>query len=1566
MSNSEIARKHIETMLQESLDICTSFKTKKTLTDKYNDDKALARSYHGRELLELIQNADDAYVSSEISETSSRDVLIEYKNNILRISNRGSAFNRDSVERLSQGNASGKGIQYIGNKGIGFRSVLNWAKEIRIYSGDYSFGFSKEFAEEKMTYLKSNFQNIQDEVKANSKISFPVLWAPYWVEQNQKEPNYDTTIEIVVDRAIPKDEWSVQNQIDELDSNILLFMQNITKIFIKTESKYYSLESSSSDEKGFHKIQLCQKDGNNQKVLDERSFYVFKREDEKIIEETIDGKEEKVIKISVAIPCDFSTFESTFYTFFPIKNEKCPIPALMHATFLLEQNRSTIQNSQLNNEIFEKLMDFYVDVVTKNFTKKEYGNAVAKLLTPNEFIGKSSCVQQHYKDLCREKMSLLNVNEKFIALKDSPRIYSSFPSFFKGENFNLLCKAIEDSKTQIFLNELLNGNCKFSATEIKILIDSSSEQWECNQRIECFKWWLSTFKNKYYIPKLLKDQNGEWISSYTKDVFFPPSDEISSIPKWHDALLLNRDDAVELERIYKDEKKDKREIISYLTAFKVITFREYSADSLISPLKNSIKGDYNKAVEFIKWVRQNNKFEVLSNTDVIFPCSDKSVHSAPNIYLGEVYEENPFKPFLEASGIAELCNPQTLYYEGENDENNTLKLFLNQFKFAKAPKIIEKDLVYRNYYSYNPIDSLKYCEKNYLEYGEQQLNQAANIDGVSGARRLSKESVITIENIYDILEKMTTVQILKWIFDKNEDSGKMRNSLFFPEEKAIVYYKWSKQLIKDREYEIETNNFLWYAFSFTPWITLGQSKKKYAPSECKFASKNTLESVCVSEIITEDYLNKISEEIGVSVDQLKTLFTSLGCNSNYLNLSPKSFYNLLFKLPTLENSSESIKLSHSVYNNCIEALRKGDSYVDKYRGSEDGEKFKDAGMLLCKNDHSYKPTKEIFFSSSSVLNPLRKYLLDVPLKNGRASAIEEIFKVSQYNMEWEKNIKPSENDISIFDQDFQKMWRDYVPFVLSLLVDSQQIAMIPRFQKLQLHLISNLRDDNGNLVELEGDECHLVEDENKNYFIYVGNGELNKFKLSIAIGELLQKLLTTENTERINLYSELFRSDDNSRKGLIQQHGYIDSLEDCIIKFSNVGSENNSISKYLAGKNVDINNVKSLLDRLYAGIKPKLYEQEHLFQLLKENNLDISDLRSVSNQQNITIVDYNRKRLKQKFEEHEIKNAFEWALWITSANGAEEKKSDFRNQRETLSNLLTNEDVGNSVSFDPNKAIDQFFEKFFGVERNAFDFSPKDQLSCDTVDDIYSANRNKLSANEVYKLESFLDNPKMKSLLYFDVTLVQEKFEKWCEEEQQKAQEEPVCKSLPNELVVNYGEELNSSSPHYSGEKKGIGNRHPRKPPKQNPLHLQNQGDLAELLVVRELRENKISDIKDFFKDINFRVEWKSKAAERIEGADGDDSLGYDICLTADDGSILYIDVKSHEENDCSFRMSANEINFAKDHLTEEIDEYRIIFVSNFKLDSEKMNPSINVLPKDFLQNPNYEIEYPNVRVYHK
>ena len=665
----------------------------------------------------------------------------------------------------------------------------------------------------------------------------------------------------------------------------------------------------------------------------------------------------------------------------------------------------------------------------------------------------------------------------------------------------------------------------------------------------------------------------------------------------------------------------------------------------------------------------------------------------------------------------------------------------------------------------------------------------------------------------------------------------------------------------------------------------------------------------------------------------------------------------------MNNVSESVKLSHSIYNNCIQVLSKDDSYIKKYQNNPDGENFKRTGMLLCKNDHSYKPVKDIFFSNSSVLNPLQKLLFDIPLKSGKTAAIIEIFKISSYDLNWERNIKPSENDISEHNQTFQTDWQQYIPFVLSLCADSLRDQMIPKFRKLQLTLISKLKNEEGSQIELKDGGYHLLEGESKHYFIYIGNGDLNKYQLSLAIGDLLQKLLNTENNERIDLYSELFRSDENSRIGIIQQHGYLDILDDCKRKFFKQNFEENLLVKFLQEKGCLVNDtISKILNHLYYEIKLNISEQEKLSHFLQKNSLDISDLKLAidQDQQNISIIDYNLNQLKQKFEETETKNSFEWALWINCKNADEKTRSQFRQNKESLIDIIQEANIEDSVKFDPGKAISEIFEKKFGSPKNKFDFSKKPDYK--KVDDVYRTNRQKIATDGIPNAEEFLNDPKIKSLLYFDAESVQEKLNQWVKTEEQNASYKSA--SVPENIDINYNAELKSSAPHLSTSKNSI--KHPRRQSASSNNDTQNQGDEAEKLVVSQLRKNNIPDIKTFFGNQDFEVEWKSNAAERIEKLDGDDNLGFDILLRGKAGKLLYLDVKSHEGPDCCFMMSANEINFAKEHLTEEKDEYRIIYVSNFKLSGQQMHPSINILPKDFLNNKDYALEYQSVRIYLK
>lgn len=96
------------------------------MTSAYNQERDSARDYCGRELLESLQNADDAGAEKD----QSNEVLIELKDDTLFVANTGQPFSPAGIKSLMVSNNSPKQLsrtRFIGYKGLGFRSVLGWA-----------------------------------------------------------------------------------------------------------------------------------------------------------------------------------------------------------------------------------------------------------------------------------------------------------------------------------------------------------------------------------------------------------------------------------------------------------------------------------------------------------------------------------------------------------------------------------------------------------------------------------------------------------------------------------------------------------------------------------------------------------------------------------------------------------------------------------------------------------------------------------------------------------------------------------------------------------------------------------------------------------------------------------------------------------------------------------------------------------------------------------------------------------------------------------------------------------------------------------------------------------------------------------------------------------------------------------------------------------------------------------------------------------------------------------------------------------------------------------------------
>jgi len=99
-------------------------------------EQYIAESYKTRSFIELIQNADDAN-SSTFGIYSMDDMLV--------VANDGRPFTVHDIEALCRSGSSNKnrGGSTIGYRGIGFKSVVNLAKRIYIFSDDYKFYFDK-------------------------------------------------------------------------------------------------------------------------------------------------------------------------------------------------------------------------------------------------------------------------------------------------------------------------------------------------------------------------------------------------------------------------------------------------------------------------------------------------------------------------------------------------------------------------------------------------------------------------------------------------------------------------------------------------------------------------------------------------------------------------------------------------------------------------------------------------------------------------------------------------------------------------------------------------------------------------------------------------------------------------------------------------------------------------------------------------------------------------------------------------------------------------------------------------------------------------------------------------------------------------------------------------------------------------------------------------------------------------------------------------------------------------------------------------------------------------------
>jgi len=159
-------------------------------------EKMLGREYHGRFLIELLQNASDAWRKIAPVEARSRVRIVLSKDGALLVANEGHAMDAETVIRLlgQIGATSKPKGTAIGHKGIGFKSVLEVTLNPEIYSRsriassfDLAVRFDPDSALKSIREASPEWNamvaTVSDASLGSDSLSMvPVLRYPFWVD----------------------------------------------------------------------------------------------------------------------------------------------------------------------------------------------------------------------------------------------------------------------------------------------------------------------------------------------------------------------------------------------------------------------------------------------------------------------------------------------------------------------------------------------------------------------------------------------------------------------------------------------------------------------------------------------------------------------------------------------------------------------------------------------------------------------------------------------------------------------------------------------------------------------------------------------------------------------------------------------------------------------------------------------------------------------------------------------------------------------------------------------------------------------------------------------------------------------------------------------------------------------------------------------------------------------------------------------------------------------------------------------------------------------------------------
>lgn len=306
------------------------------LSDLANMEKYISESYTGRSLIELLQNADDA--------GASKFEIVEISSKVYGVANNGREFCENDLVSLCRSGTSTKKrkTNTIGYRGIGFKSVVNYAKAVHLYSGHIATTFSRQLT-----------KNLLPEAN-----TVPLIRIPHKFCGNA----YDNSInDLLRDRystvfVFETESDCLLDEISMFDTSCMLFLRNIREIHFTLSTK---------------KITYMVKYTNLNSLCDEIEFLGTQNNDRWIV-----CSDELKSDVKLAFKYDgnrvipASPQESVIHSFMPT-NDKLNVPIKINGDFSTDTSRTKVIYDTETENAIEGCVDLTNNIL-KNILAENY------------------------------------------------------------------------------------------------------------------------------------------------------------------------------------------------------------------------------------------------------------------------------------------------------------------------------------------------------------------------------------------------------------------------------------------------------------------------------------------------------------------------------------------------------------------------------------------------------------------------------------------------------------------------------------------------------------------------------------------------------------------------------------------------------------------------------------------------------------------------------------------------------------------------------------------------------------------------------------------------------------------------------------------------------------------------------------------------------------------------------------------------------------------------------------------------------------------------------------------